>query len=558
MQGWLNQHPPPPRPTPPRNNWRPEPTRLSASALREHGVELRRRLEQLNGARKDVFGSIETRLLGTDRITTANNCTPRDIVAVGDLFLFGYNVHIGLRSETSLADVFAVYSFREGTFAEQSLEMLDNEQFQRDFREVYRYYKDAVFAKFFVRGGFLYMVFRIGKSAGDIKTFKWLLQDGKLQYIDNRSDHEVQFPPQHEFQWKRATRDQHSYGAHPHVSIEDRVFVEAVGGDLTVKVEDNTDSGEGIYSEPVDNPDQTLDDAEIHYAIVGNLVLLRIRPYQERQHRHLVFNAKLQRVTRIDSIADACVLLPEDQGLIFPHGYYLQTGEYKTFDNALSDLLFEKRVSAANGEDILYWFYNRLRGVHVLLQYNLIEHRVATPLVCNGAALFGGGELVCFKAEDAPQKHHALQIWQTPYVLTEIPTAGDPDSLLAKIGNRDLVRAMAECREVLQLIEKDDAYADLYVDLVKETTDLLDAYFWLGEAEAFVLREPLLEIRQTSASAIEEFEKVVRVRKATAQASSRVRQRKSIRFSPRSSISDSRGSTTLYSRWATCDGSGAM
>ncbi len=37
-------------------------------------------------------------------------------------------------------------------------------------------------------------------------------------------------------------------GTHPHISIADRFFVETVGGDLTVKIEDNTASGEGIYS----------------------------------------------------------------------------------------------------------------------------------------------------------------------------------------------------------------------------------------------------------------------------------------------------------------------
>ena len=53
------------------------------SRLREHGKMLRARLDQLNEARRAVFGSIKTTLLSTERITTANNCTPRDIYAVG-------------------------------------------------------------------------------------------------------------------------------------------------------------------------------------------------------------------------------------------------------------------------------------------------------------------------------------------------------------------------------------------------------------------------------------------------------------------------------------------
>ena len=108
----------------------------------------------------------------------------------------------------------------------------------------------------------------------------------------------------------------HRAGAYPHVSINDEVFVETVGGDLTIKVEDNTDSGAGVYSEPVDNVDQTLDDAEIFYAILGSLVLLKIRPYQESKYRYLVYCEKTQTVRRLDAIEHACVLLPDDRALL--------------------------------------------------------------------------------------------------------------------------------------------------------------------------------------------------------------------------------------------------
>jgi hypothetical protein len=135
------------------------------------------------------------------------------------------------------------------------------------------------------------------------------------------------------------------HGEHPHISIEDRVFVETLGGDLTVKVENNTDSGRGIYSEPVDNKDQTLDDAEVHYAIVGNLILLKVLPYQEKTWRHLVFNERTRQAHRIDSIAESCVLLPDDHGILFPHGYVLQTGEVRRFETGLPPMRFEKRIA---------------------------------------------------------------------------------------------------------------------------------------------------------------------------------------------------------------------
>ena len=55
--------------------------------------------------------------------------------------------------------------------------------------------------------------------------------------------------------------------------------------------------------EPVDDPDQTLDDAEIFYSIVGNIILLKIRPFKEDKFRYLVFNEKTQTAQRLDSIA---------------------------------------------------------------------------------------------------------------------------------------------------------------------------------------------------------------------------------------------------------------
>ncbi|MEO1587658.1 MAG: DNA repair ATPase, partial [Bacteroidota bacterium] len=488
--------------------------------LRKHGETLRHRMDQLNQKRKDVFGSVEFQLIATDRITTENNCTPRDMVSISDQFIFGYNVHIGLRTEMKLKDVFAVYRFEasDHSFHQESLDLLDHPQFQEDFYNLYKYYKDTVFAKFAVIGPNLFMVFQVGRSTQDIKTFKWAMSDEGLIYLGNRFDHEFKYPDQHEFRWTRASRDMQRRGVHPHISILDKVFVETVGGDLTIKVEDNTDSGQGIYAEPVDHPDQTLDDAEYYYADLGSLVVLKIRPYQEKQYRYLIFNGKMNEVLRVDSIEEACVLLPDDQGIIFSNGYYLQTGEYKLFDKITSDLHFEKRISSSNGEDFLYIFYNQQVGIYVLLPYNIVAQAVDTPIICSGFSIFPDGELCYFRAEDRPGRHHVVQVWQTPYGESLITADTTEDSWLAKVGNKDLVRGMAECNEMLTLLNKEDSYGNLYVDLVKKSTDVLDSYYWIGNEEAFKLNEPLKEIKETAASAIDEFEKVRKIRENTRKA----------------------------------------
>src|SRR5210317_1209526 len=101
--------------------------------LLTQGKDLRQRLDQLNAARKEAFGAVEYQLLASERVSTDNNCIPRDIVAIGDRCLFGYNVFVGLRTETTLADVFALYRCRNGAFGRQSLDLLQDAQFIADF-----------------------------------------------------------------------------------------------------------------------------------------------------------------------------------------------------------------------------------------------------------------------------------------------------------------------------------------------------------------------------------------------------------------------------------------
>ena len=171
--------------------------------LDTQATELRSRLNQLNDARKEVFGAIETQLIANDRINTKNHCIARDIVAIGDRCIFGYNVHIGLRAGIQLSDVFSVYKFEGNNFQEEGLEFLNQQKFQADFKNLYRYYKSAYFARFMVEGTYLYMVFHVNKKGEDFKAFKWLIKDDKLTYVDNRSDQDVRFPDQHEFKWQR-------------------------------------------------------------------------------------------------------------------------------------------------------------------------------------------------------------------------------------------------------------------------------------------------------------------------------------------------------------------
>ncbi|MBE1588765.1 DNA repair ATPase [Nonomuraea angiospora] len=476
--------------------------------------------EALNGARLKVFGGAELRLLGTERIRTENNCVPRDIVSLGDVMLFGYNVFIGLKPETAVADVFAVHRFsRDGDafrFDADKLETLGDPAFKKDFAELYRYYKETRLQQLRRVEGKLLAVFQTGPA--DLRVLRWAVDNGGVpKYLDNRGERDHTFPPSHDFEWTPTTRDDHVLGRHPHISIEGEVFVETVGGDLTIKIENNTETGAGIYAEPVAEQLQSLADADVEYAKVGPLVLMRIRPYKETEWRHLVFNTRTKAVIRLDGLGQACQRLPEDQGLIFPGGYYLATGTSKTFDTDVTDLEFERVVRSPNGEDVLYVFHARGDGRSLLLPYNVIRKEVANPIVCHGYSLFDDGTMVVFRAtSDEPTRVHPMQVWQTPYV-SDTYAAAQPAGTgpLERIGNAELVRGISDCLSVSRMVEEMAASAGTFEGLIAACTRTFDSYHWLEEHG---LSGPLADVRATAEQVLDEYENVEQLTRQAAEA----------------------------------------
>lgn len=482
--------------------------------LQEQRENLVEKLQNLNKERQNIFGAVEFKLLSNVRIKTEHNCLARDIISIGDICLFGYNVRLGLKSILEIDDVFSVFKFENDEFHPISSDILKDDTFSEELQNLYKFYRNTQFSRFFKKGSFLYLVFQLSESPTDIKAFKWLIEDEKLTFVDSRSAAEVEFPAQHEFEWTKATRDMQRTGKNPHISISDKVFVETVNGNLTIKIEDNTDDGEGIYSEDVEQRDQSLDDAEISYCDLGNLVLLKIKPYLE-SNRYFIFNYRVKKVVRVDTLKDAGILLPDEQGIILSNGYYLQTGENKIFDRRIEGVKFLRKVQSPNGEDYLFVFYEEKNHDFVILSYNVIEQTVKTPIFCNGYTLFANGEMCYFNTEKDPSKTHLIQIWQTPYTKELIPNDEFKDHELYKIGNRQIVNAMAEIQELIVLLSKEDSYNGLYEDIEKRSQGILDGYFWLKNDSPEGLNQPIKAVKKIAVSAIDEFEKVVEIRKKT-------------------------------------------
>jgi hypothetical protein len=478
--------------------------------------DLQSRIEGLNLRRKEVFGGQESAIIGSDRIQTQNNCLPRDIVSIGRNVIFGYNVFVGMKREYAFSDVFSVHLFENGELRAGDPNAIEDTSFRGDFQELYKYYKNARFLQFIRSTGKLLMVFQTGETVQDFKAFRWEIRGSDLYYIDNRGDLDVRIPDQLEFSWDVTTRDDQIAGDHPHVSIKDRVFVETVKGDLTIKIENNTATGEGIYAEPVANADQTLDDASIAYAEVGHLILLRIVPYQEAP-RYFIFDSKRRRAVREDTLAQACILLPEDHGIIFPRGCYLQDGEMKVFQDDVEGMIYRRCLRSPNGEDYAYIFYQPDAGRYIFIQYNLIAKSLANPIFCHGFTTFADGHVLLFSSpDDEPKRMHAMQIWQTPFYADTHVVVKDVHSFLNKIGNRDLVRGVSDCFAISRLIARDPSLQN-FEDIISESSKLLDSYHWLDHKEVGNLQTVMADIRTAAVAAVDEYEKVVRIRQNTDQ-----------------------------------------
>lgn len=495
--------------------------------LTEQGLQLHQKAAQLNDSRLTEFGQSQMDIIGRIRVRTENNCQARDIVRVGDWLLFGYNVFLGLKKETHIEDVFSLYQLteNEGDFDVDAVPyegtFLSDTRFVQDFTELYTYYKNTQLLQLVERDGKLLASFQIGDRLTDVRVFRWSISSDKsrIEYIDNRGERDIALPPTNDFEWVRTTRENTVNGRYPHINILDTVFVETIGGDLTIKCENNTEDGLGIYREAVLDKNQSLDDAQIEYAQTGSLILLKILPYREESWRYLVYNILNQTVQRIDAIGQACVQLPEDHGIIFPGGYYLQNGEYKTFEQPMDGMRFRRLRRSPNGEDVLYVFYSPNQGRIALFNYNLIERKLAVPLIGHGYAMLEDGKMVLFEGEsDEATRVHPMQVWQTPFYSDEFadkqPARG---GFLGRIGNADLVRGISEILHIAKEIDGNHVSVSRYEQLSQQPKNLLDIFYWFNDEQCLGIGKLLKEITQTSELVLDEYEKVESIRQQSAK-----------------------------------------
>ncbi|WP_107416794.1 MULTISPECIES: DNA repair ATPase [unclassified Streptomyces] len=493
--------------------------------LAAQGAELARRAEELNARRVAVFGSGELRLAGTERLPTAAPAVARDVVAVGDALLFGYTGRPAAQ-EVEVGDVFSLHA-RDGLAAlpyDARPGLLDDPAFVREFQGLHRYYRGARLLRLRVTDGRLLAVFRTGDTAADIRVLRWRLHaDGGVEFLDARGERDHVLPAAQDVAWTAATREDHrTVDGTPYVRVPGDVelLVGTTGGTLTVRAD-----GAEPYTEPVAEPLQSLADADIAYARVGTLVLLKVRPYKEDADRYLVCHVPSRGVVRLDGIGSACRRLPGDQGVVFPGGYCLATGAHKVFDLDTDGLEFERAAASPNGEDVLYAFHAREGGRTLLLPYNRVRASVATPVTGRGYALFDDGTLHVLRstADGDHARVHPLQVWDTPF-FSDTHAAARPvgGGRLEQIGNPDLVRGVSDCLNLATTataVSSGPATAQAYEELLAGCARALDAHHWLDDPEVGGgVPEPLAGVRETAAQVLAELATVRDLKRQAAEA----------------------------------------
>jgi hypothetical protein len=487
--------------------------------------ELAAKAEALNERRKALFGGRDLALIANERVRTQHNCTPRDVVAVSGHLLFGFQLFLGLKAETQVKDVLALQRFEGGDVGFELTEVpfegpgafLADANFQKELRDLFKYTKGARLGQMRRTDTRLLITAQLSDDVRDVRVFRFAIDSsGRVTYMDARGEEDDVRPSPQDFTWTPTTREDHVAGKHPHVNILDEVFVETIGGDLTVKIENNTAVGVGIYREPVDDPNQSLDDGDISYARLGSLILLKIKPFREQQYRYFIYNIRAQKVLRVDAIGQACRALPEDHGVIFPGGCYLQTGESKVFEGETEGFEIERVLPSPNGEDVLYVFYRRGDGQYLLMPYNLIRKEVGSLLRCNGYSPLPDGSMAIFRESPSaePTRVHPVQIWQTPFTTAEHAANTKTDgSYIARVGNADLVRGISDMLTLRRLAAVERPQRATFEDLIASVGRITDAYYWLGNAETGDLLSTLAQIKKTATLIIDEFEKIVAIRK---------------------------------------------
>lgn len=480
--------------------------------------DFRASVVSLDAQRKEEFGGVSLDILTNVNLLTHSLCKPVDIAKVGDLLVFGFDSDIGMKSRVEIEDVLAAYELKEndaGGFEvrEVSLEntFLASTEFTQVFEKHTKYNRNFRLRQLYVENDVLYMVASIDPHGKEFAHFTFVNGDGGFKY----EGYSLYLPKRNASEtpeWSRTTDADIVSGLHPHISVCNKVFVETVGGDLTIKTSDDTSDGKGIYAEDVESKEQRVGDAQVKYIDLGDLVLLSIKPLSEKE-RYFVYNVPTQKVIRCDALEDGFELLEGGGGVIFSNGYAVAGGEMKVFNAEDTAARYHAHVISPSGEDVLYAFYNIAESTYTIYHYNLVNKKVAPPIHSNGFTSRKDGKLLVFRSSqnNKMEKLHKLQVWNSPFMSQEnyvALQADKADTPLTRIGNPTLVSGISDCYSVLELCESEEVSEALYETILTMSDKLTDTHYWLSSDDVGAPYNHIVKVRESALQVLAEFKKV--------------------------------------------------
>ena len=504
---------------------------MLAKRLADQGDQLETLVSKLNKDRISEYGASLMEVLARMRVRTENNSIGTDIIYVNNMLVFGYNLSIGVKKQITIDDVFGAYRLdvTEHGYDVATINLnetfFNDPAFQRDFTELFSYYAKAKLQQMIVQDSKVLISFQIGDSVNEVRAFRWSISsDGKtIKYLDNRGNADIQLPPAFDFEWTRLTRNELVHGRHPHLNLNDTLYVAATNGNLVIKTSNDTNTAKGIHSESVKEKHQSIDDAIFEWAQLGSLTLIKVQPYREEGYRYLIYNKLSGKVVRMDAIGNSCVTLPSDHGIIFPGGFMLQSGEHRLFDDSNTGMRFMRMTKSPNGEDMLYTFYDRVTGEMALSRYNMIDRTVDAPIKTHGFTRMDDGRMVLFTAEKEASRTHNMQVWSSPFFSDEYAAAQpQKDTFLGRIGNADLVKGISDIYLTRKEVAATEVTMARYERLIDTTRTLFEKYHWLSSPNLKEINSILHAIIATGDAVIDEFEKVLEIRTATGKAMAEV------------------------------------
>jgi hypothetical protein len=496
---------------------------LLVGRLRQTGRDLHEAAEKLNAERSAVFATETLALVETDRLATATTAVARDVVVVGELTLFGYNVTATSSAPRTVGDVFELYRTRQvsGTdwdftpVGPDETTFLDDADFVRDFDELYTYYALARLLSLRIVGDRLLMIFGIGDAADDVRVLRWRIgPDGPI-YLDFYGEQDLVVPDRFDFSWIDVGRDSLVDGRDPHLSIDGEIEIVVAGSTIEYRIVDPVAGRTVVCSETLAAAGQDIAELKVAYARIGDLLLVRMLAYREPAERFYVYNRLTTTMVRDDLVGVNSRVLPGNQGIIFPGGYHLTNGEAHTFALEEGTWDFHTRHLAPNGEDVLYTYHDASTGRYLLCGYNMVTKSMANPVAVAGYALHASGVLIGLRETPDPARVHPISVYTSPFCTPERyapPIASD--SFFGRIGNPELVRVLGECFALTRDVDKVGFNAVVFEAFVARTRKLLDTYAWLSEPEAARIGELLVAMRRTAGDILDEFAAVQSARKA--------------------------------------------